>query len=397
LEELELRWGRLRALLTEHMPQAGGILVFSRLNIYYMTGTFGNGMLWLPIEGSPVFLCRRGQERAGAESPLEAIIPFRSYQEVSGLLRGARSPLTDTFAAEMNGLSWALAKSLMKYLGEYQITSGDHIISMARAVKTPHELALMREAGTRHNHCQVETLPARIRPGMTEMAIARALSDVFLEHGHHGILRMEKYGEEAYMGHISSGDSANYPSVFNGALGLRGMHPAVPHMGSAEKVWAEGEVMMVDTGFSYQGYQTDKSNVFWAGGRDAIPARVRKAHEFCVEMQGWVASALKPGAIPSEIWKHCAGWAEREGFGEGFMGLAANKVAFVGHGIGLAIDEFPVLAEGFDLPLEAGMVLAVEPKMGIEGTGMVGIEDTFEVTAEGGVSLTGSEYDIICV
>jgi Xaa-Pro aminopeptidase len=79
------------------------------------------------------------------------------------------------------------------------------------------------------------------------------------------------------------------------------------------------------------------------------------------------------------------------------MALGGNKVRFIGHGIGLAIDEYPVIAKGFDAPLEAGMLFAVEPKIGIPGFGMVGVENTFEVTLEGGRCLTGSRFDIVCV
>ena len=79
------------------------------------------------------------------------------------------------------------------------------------------------------------------------------------------------------------------------------------------------------------------------------------------------------------------------------MGLPENKVGFVGHGIGLAVDEYPVLAKGFDQPLEEGMVMAVEPKVGLQGLGMVGIENTFEVTKGGGKSLTGEKYGITCM
>lgn len=397
IEELELRWERLRALLSEHLPEASGIFVFSKLNIYYLTGTFGNGVLWLPRNGAPVLMCRRGFERARSESPLSEIHQFKSYRDMPGIISNAGSQLTDTLGAEMNGLSWALANSFMKHLGARRVSNADNIISMARARKTAYELDLLSEAGKRHHHCIVDVLPSRMHQGMTEMEIARVLSDTLFEHGHCGILRMEKFGEEAYMGHISSGESGNHSSVFNGALGLKGMHPAVPHMGSAEKVWSANEVLMIDVGFSYNGYQTDKSQVFWSGKRSDIPGSISKAHEFCNEMQEWISSNLKPGSIPSEIWKHCAIWAEREGYGEGFMGLPGNKVAFIGHGIGLAIDEYPVLAEGFDQPLEQGMILAVEPKIGLAGVGMVGVENTFAVTPSGGKSLTGSDHEIICI
>ncbi len=79
------------------------------------------------------------------------------------------------------------------------------------------------------------------------------------------------------------------------------------------------------------------------------------------------------------------------------MGLDANKVPFLGHGIGLVIDAWPVFAKGFDEPFEAGMVMAVEPKMGIRGVGMVGVENTFEVTGSGGVCLTGDRFGMIAL
>lgn len=72
------------------------------------------------------------------------------------------------------------------------------------------------------------------------------------------------------------------------------------------------------------------------------------------------------------------------------MGLGENAVPFLGHSLGLTIDEYPAIAEGFDMPLEKGMVVALEPKIGIPGFGMVGVEDTFEVTEAGGCVLTRS-------
>ena len=116
-----------------------------------------------------------------------------------------------------------------------------------------------------------------------------------------------------------------------------------------------------------------------------------------MEVQAYAASQLKPGEIPSEIYAKSMDMAAKAGFAEGFMALGANKVAFLGHGIGLAIDEQPVLAKGFDAPLELGMVLAIEPKMGVPGLGMVGVENTFEVTPQGGVCLTGNSFEMICV
>ena len=84
--ELELRWERCRRNLARAAPGAGGLLVFSRLNIYYFTGTMASGLFWLPLEGKPMLLCRRGQARAGLESPVEIQTSFRSFREIPSLV-----------------------------------------------------------------------------------------------------------------------------------------------------------------------------------------------------------------------------------------------------------------------------------------------------------------------
>lgn len=397
LTELSSRWERCRGLLRQFIPQASGLLVFSRLNLYYFTGSFANGLFWLPLEGEPVLLCRRGIERARIESPIRHLYPFQSYRDIEGILTGLKCPLPALIGAEMNGLSWALSNTLLKHLGGHQFIAADRVIGMCRANKSEQELNLLREAGRRHTKCLTELLPVRLHEGISELAISHAISELFLNEGHLGILRMENFGEEIFLGHIAVGDSANYPSVFNGPVGLQGVHPSAPFMGAADIRWTAGSPLTIDNGFTYAGYMTDKTQVYWLGRIEDIPERARAAQDFCIDLQHQVAEQLRPGNLPSAIWMHCLAEVERSGWSDGFMGCGGNKVAFVGHGIGLAIDEYPVLAKGFDLPLEEGMVLAVEPKIGIPGFGMVGVENTFEVTPEGGKCLTGEHFGIITI
>ncbi|MFP5238867.1 MAG: M24 family metallopeptidase [Acidobacteriota bacterium] len=395
-QEAALRQASCRAHLGRLQPGASGLLVFSRLGIYYLTGTFGNGVLWLPMEGEPVLMIRKGLERARLESPLANILPFRSYGDIEGLCAGAGSPLGAEIAAEMGALPWSLANLLTARIKNVRFVPGDAALARAQAVKTPWELNKMRLCGHRHAKAMCETLPQRIKPGMTEREVAHVIWGIFFEMGHSGMMRMAGAGDELFLGHVSAGDSGNYPSGYNGPLGLRGEHPSVPFMGYAGQVWKRGEPLSVDCGFCLEGYQTDKTQVYWPGA-SAMPDEVSSAQAFCMDVQRWTAEQLKPGAIPSQIYAHVIDWAAREGFAEGFMGLGGNKVPFLGHGIGLVVDAWPVLAKGFDEPLEEGMVLAVEPKQGIPGLGMVGVENTFEVTPAGGVCLTGESFEIIRV
>lgn len=396
-EELIRRQNAVRRHLQTVAPEAGGILIFSRLNIYYLSGTFGQGVLWLPLEGDPVLLIRKGVNRARLESNVETILPFKSYSELPELCADAGSPFAPTVAAVMAGLTWQLGNMLASKLKDYSIVSGDHAVALAKMVKTEYELDIMRRCGEKHHRCLYEILPTRIKPGMTEREISHKAWEVFFEEGHMGILRMQAHGEECFLGHVAAGESGNYPSGFNGPLGLMGEHPASAFMGNEHKVWNPGEPLLLDIGFQLEGYHTDKTQAYFAGADSAKTDEIRMAHDFCVEMQEWMCATAKPGVTPESLYLHCVQEAEKRGFAEGFMGLDENKVPFVGHGIGLTIDEFPPVAKGFDVPLEKGMVLALEPKQGIPGIAMVGVENTFEITEDGCRCITGDRYDMIPV
>lgn len=396
-DEVRLRHSRCRAALADVAPEASGLLVFARLSIYYLTGSLGNGVLWLPREGEAMLFVRKGIERVLLESPIERVHPFRSYGDIVELAREAGSPLGGVVAAEMGGLPWSLANLLQQRLQGVSFVPGDMAVTLARAVKSPWELNKMRLAGARHHESLHEALPQRIRPGMTEREVSHLAWQVFFERGHSGMMRMSANGEEIFLGHVAAGENGNYPSHFNGPLGLKGEHPAVPYMGYAGSVWRRGTPLAVDIGFTLEGYHTDKTQVYWAGPRVSIPDAVLRAHETCMEVQARAGAALRPGAIPSAIYQDALQLVGEYGLSEGFMGIGSNKVPFLGHGIGLAVDEHPVLARRFDAPLQTGMVIAIEPKMGIPGVGMVGVENTFEVTEDGGRCLTGDEYDIVCI
>lgn len=395
-KEITHRLSRYRALLRKFLPQAEGSLIFSRLNIFYFTGAYANGILWLPIQGDPILFCRRGAERAQIETTIDNVVPFTSYRDIQKNFQDFDIVVPGNIAVEMSGIPWSLSNSLVKYLPEVNFSASDKLIAMTRAKKSEWELGILREAGEKHNKCLTQLLPPFLHEGMNELHISHKISNIFFSEGHHGVIRMETFGEEAFLGHIAVGDSANYPSFFNGPVGLRGAHPAIPFMGAEEIKWESGYPLIIDNAFTAAGYHTDKTQVYWLGNK-GIPDRIRDAHNFCVDMQAIIAENLKPGVIPGDLWKQCEEVARQSLWSDGFMGYGNNKVTFVGHGIGLAVDEYPVLANGFDLPLEEGMVLAIEPKIGIPGVGMVGTENTFEVTPSGGRALTGSEYDIITI
>lgn len=394
--EISLRLENLRRELEIGLPNADGILVTSPVSLYYFSGTIPAGLMWIPREGQPVLLVRRGLKRWYDESPLTNICIFRSFSEIPGLCAECGSPLGNRIAVDMQGISWAQAQLLTSRLSEYTFFSGDKIVMRTRMVKTPYEISLMRQCGAIHNHCLREVLPERIHAGMTEYEISETLVHVYLKNGIVPEYRTIS-GEDALLGTVSVGSSALYPTGFDGPVGTAGFHPSAPFWGSSHNVWHNNQILTVDTLCRLKGYHSDKTVIFWAGNQ-SIPEIVLQAHNCCLEIQTHAADCLKEGAIPSALWHEAKKIAAHAGFADGFMGVGSEQVRFLGHGIGLVINEPPVLANKFDEPLQDGMCIALEPKIALPGIGMVGVENTYLVRREGCENLSGNEFEeIICI
>jgi Xaa-Pro aminopeptidase len=196
------------------------------------------------------------------------------------------------------------------------------------------------------------------------------------------------------VGQIGFGENSIYPTSFDGPGGCVGICPAAPVLGSRERTLQKGDLVFADIGCSIDGYSTDKTMTYMFGR--PLPDEVMAVHRRCVELERRLASLLKPGAIPSKIYATIMESLDTE-FLKNFMGFGNRRANFLGHGVGLQIDEPPVIAEGFDEPLAGRMVLALEPKKGVPGVGLVGSENTYIVTPEGGRSLTGNNPGLILV
>ena len=146
-----------------------------------------------------------------------------------------------------------------------------------------------------------------------------------------------------------------------------------------------GQTVMFDIVTSYNGYQADTTRSFYLGS--SVPEKIEAAHDFCVGVLREIEQRMRPGAVCSEIYRDVRAIVEAREEPEGFMGYGDNRVKFYGHGVGLDLDEMPVIADRIDVALKPGMILAVEPKAFLKGVGPVGVENTYVITDEGCESL----------
>ncbi len=149
---------------------------------------------------------------------------------------------------------------------------------------------------------------------------------------------------------------------------------------------------MLDLVTTHNGYHADTTRTFFLGANP--PDTARRAHEFCLEVERWIVERMRPGRVCSEVFLEVQSLVHARGEPQGFMGFDENRVRFFGHGVGLELDELPVIAKKIDLTIQPGMVVAVEPKAFLEGIGPVGIENTVVVAADGCERLCGADEDL---
>jgi Xaa-Pro dipeptidase len=390
LKELNSRITRFRNQMDQNSPGWEIAAIFSKINVYYFTGTMQEGVLFIPRSDEAVFWVRRSYERATEESLFPSIQPMESYRDAAVTMKN----IPDTVYLEKEIVPIAMLQRFQKYFPFTVIESADVQIAKVRSIKSKYELALMEQSGKIHQRVTEELVPGILREGMSEMEFFCDLYSLLIHEGHHGVARFGMFDTESILGQIAFGESSIYPTSFNGPGGNYGMSPAVPIHGSRNRKLRRGDLVFVDTGCGVEGYHTDKTMTYMFG--KSLPEEAIQIHQQCVELQNRVAAMLKPGAIPSVIYNEIMGGLSPE-FLENFMGFGTRKVKFLGHGIGLTIDELPVIANGFDEPIQEGMVFAVEPKKGIPHIGMVGIENTFIVTPRGGRNITGGHPGLMPV
>lgn len=387
-QELQARMKRFRVKMDETDPDWGLVAIFGKINQLYFTGTMQDGVLLIPRGDEAVYWVRRSFERALDESHFPLIKQMGSYRDAAE----AMGTLPDTIYLETEIVPLAVYQRFQKHFPCARFKSVEFPVAAVRAIKSSWELELMEKSGEVHRRILEERVPKMLREGMSEAAFAAELYPVMIEEGHHGVARFGMFQTEIVLGHICFGESSIYPTSFDGPGGNYGMSPAVPVLGSTTRTLKKGDLVFVDIGCGVDGYHTDKTMTYMFGG--PISDEAIAAHHQCVEIQNRAAAMLKPGAIPSEIYETVMAGLSPE-FLQNYMGFGNRQARFLGHGIGLVIDELPVIAKGFDEPLQEGMVFALEPKKGIAGVGMVGIENTFFVTPQGGRCITGDHPGLI--
>ncbi len=340
------------------------ILVSENANLYYTSGRVFCGFTYITADGSVTYFVRRPVGLSG-----DNVRYIRKPEQIAEMLPA----MPATIALELDTAPYSTVERLRKIFGDAQVANGSDVLRRCRAVKTPYEIARLTESGVHHTMAY-SRIPRIYRGGMTDVELQVEIERVLRNEGCLGQFRIAGGSMELFMGNLLTGDNADNPSPYDFAMGGAGLDLSLP-VGCNGSAISPGHTVMVDMCGNFTGYMTDMTRVFYVGRLDETAA---KAHQLSIDIHHRLAKEFHAGCEAKRMYEVAMEMVTAAGMEDYFMGHT-QKAGFIGHGVGIEVNELPVLAPRSRDVLEEGNVIAIEPKFVIPHVGAVGIENTYVV------------------
>lgn len=373
-QELYDRVKKFQNLLVNN--NINGALIVQKADLFYFSGTCQNANLFIPAEGEPILMVRKSLRRSQVESNLENIVPVRGMDEI---LKNIFSQFKgySRIGLEMDVLPANLFLKYKNSLNSLEVVDVSKLIRETRAIKSPYEIDRLKESANL-NFIMFSQVLNVLREGMTEVELAGTLESIYRSRGHQGAIRMRGFNQEIFYGHLMSGWNLSYPSFFDGPTGGTGVNPSYPQSAGFKRI-SKNEPIMIDYVGVCNGYMVDQARIFSIG---KLQQKLVGAYETALKIKAKIINEARPGTNGKDLYEIACNIATDSGYQDYFMGYE-DRISFIGHGIGIELDEFPVIAKNFNMLLKPGMVFALEPKFVFPEEGAIGIEDTFVLTNTG--------------
>jgi len=378
--EIHHRIQRFQNRLSAH--GVDGALIVEKTDLYYLSGTKQDGHLFVPQNDVPLLMVRKDFERAVSESSLREVVPLTGYSALPRLITRGNRAIPRRMGLEMDILPASLYFLYQKLFPETELVDISQLIREVRMVKSEYEIARIRAAAEMADG-MYEKVPEFLETARTEMELSIMVEAYYRKRGHTGIVPTRGFNLDTIYGHIMAGENAAMPSASPGPTGGRGLGPFYSQGAGMGEIEPHNPIL-IDYCANLNGYIADSTRIFSIG---KLKAQLMDAHGVMLEVQETLLRLGVPGTKAEDLYRIALEIVEKAGLSKGFMGHPKG-VPFVGHGIGLELDEWPVIGKGGKTRLEEGMVIALEPKMVFPGEGVVGIENTVVVTKSGLKRLT---------
>jgi Xaa-Pro aminopeptidase len=357
-----------------------GALIIHHTNLFYLSGTSQSSHLFIPRTGAPLLMVRKSFERACQEAPIDDILDVKSLKMIPEILQ-KRGVAIDNIGLELDVIpynTWQLYGRIFKETTFVDISES---LKRIRTIKSEYEIGLLQKACAVLDQVFAE-VPSMLREHMTEIELASLFEAGMRRRGYSGCSKMRTFNQDFFMGNVTSGTSGAMPTYFDGPVGGCGLTPANNPHGAGWKTIGRNEIVYIDYTCVINGYTADGARMFVLG---EISGQLRRAHAAALEIQSELVAMIKPGTVCEDVYAKSVDLAESMGLQDHFMGIGNDRVRFIGHGVGLELDEYPIFAKGVKMPLAEGMTFALEPKF-VFPEGAIGIENTY-VLREYGVQV----------
>ncbi len=360
-DEFMRRVEKVRAQMAKTEVKA--LLITDNANTYYMAGRVFAGYIYVPAEGEVIFFVRRPVELKG-----DGVVYIRKPEEIPATI-GLNVP--ESIGLELDILPYSQAVRLKGLFPESELKNASTVMRQARACKTDFELDMIRRSGVKHVHVY-SRIPHLFAGGMTDMELQVEIERVSRLEGCLGQFRISGDSMELYMGNVLVGENADSPSPYDFAMGGAGLDPSLP-VGANDTEIKPGNTVMVDMNGNYDGYMTDMTRVFALGNLEELAI---KAHQCSIDIHHELCDMMKPGVEAKALYQRAEEMVKERDLHPYYMGHRQHA-GFIGHGVGIEINELPVIAPRSRDILAEGNVIALEPKFVIPHVGAVGIENTY--------------------
>ncbi len=378
-KDLSLRISRLQKMMIEQDIDA--ILLSSNISLLYLFGQIYSGVVYLPRDGAIQHFVRRPQ----IYDDYDSVVYIRKIEDIATFIETEN---IRTLALELDELPYSEIVRQKNIFPKAKLANATTLLRCARMIKTPYEIEAIKNGAQQHMQVYKQ-IKGLYHTGMSDIDFQIEIEYLMRKYGSSGIFRCFGSTMEIHMGSLLAGDNALSPSPYDFALG--GAGSSTLPLGASGKPLKEGTSVMIDMAGNYGTYLTDISRTYSIG---KLTDEAYRLHNLSIRMHREVMQRAAIGDTCGEIHLRCLQIAEEKNAKDLFMGVG-QQAQFVGHGLGLQINELPVLTQRSKETLKENMVIAFEPKFVLPGVGAVGIENTYLVSSSGIENLSPIEEHII--
>ncbi len=365
--ELQRRINKVKETIASTNTDA--CIITTSVNQYYLCGYIFDGYLLILPDNDPILFVKKPSNLTG-----DGIENIRKPEQICDFFNKYNLSKINRILIESDVMPYSSTIRLQEALGNPELINVSQTMRAIRSIKSEFELQQIRENAQIHSKVY-EQIPNIYHKGMTDIAFQIELEHLMRLNGSLGIFR--SFGEkmDIYMGSILSGNNAQAASPYDYALGGNGLNPILP-LGANGAILKDGTTLMVDMAGNYRPWMDDMTRTFAIG--DSVPEIAYKAHQVSIDIHQQIAKSSKEGTACTDLYNLAINIVKDNNLEPYFMGTI-QQAKFIGHGVGLEINEPPVLSLKSPDILKEGMAIAVEPKFVLPGIGAVGIENTYFV------------------